>query len=171
MYCSRIELGYLRAISRRLTAWTLAGFKPIRLTMEIFLPRRPVFEPGYGKWDLWWPKWRWGKFSPSTSVSPASLHSTKFSITTITRGSDNRPTVADVPSGPSMDSTPTMRIKKNYYGNYSKLSNCNLRKRIQVPFTCNFWNFWKVLMGLFESYACSNMKLKKDEIDCKKGTF
>jgi hypothetical protein len=23
------------------------------------------------KWDLWWIEWRWGRFLPSTSVSPA----------------------------------------------------------------------------------------------------
>jgi hypothetical protein len=40
---------------------------------------------GLVKWNLWWTKWRWGGFSPSTSVSPASLHSTKFSIIIITR--------------------------------------------------------------------------------------
>jgi hypothetical protein len=57
-------------------------------------------------WDLWWTKWRWGRFSPSILVSPANVHSTKFSILTITRGRHNRPEVADVPSGPSMDSTP-----------------------------------------------------------------
>jgi hypothetical protein len=34
-------------------------------------------------WDLWWTKWRWGRFSPSTSVSPANLHSTNFSTITI----------------------------------------------------------------------------------------
>jgi hypothetical protein len=28
-------------------------------------------------------KWRWGRFSPSTSVSPANLHSTNCSTTTI----------------------------------------------------------------------------------------
>jgi hypothetical protein len=32
--------------------------------------------PGLVKWDLWWTKWHWGRFSPSTSVSPCqpSLH-------------------------------------------------------------------------------------------------
>jgi hypothetical protein len=35
-------------------------------------------------WDMWWKKWRWAKFSPSTSVSPANHHSTNFSTTTIT---------------------------------------------------------------------------------------
>jgi hypothetical protein len=37
-----------------------------------------------------------------------NLHSTKFSIITITRGRYNRPVVADVPSGPNMDSTPPL---------------------------------------------------------------
>jgi hypothetical protein len=35
-------------------------------------------------WDLWWTKWRWGRFPPSTSASPANLHSTNFSTITIT---------------------------------------------------------------------------------------
>jgi hypothetical protein len=35
-------------------------------------------------WDLWWAKWRWGRFSPNTSVSPANLHSTNFFTVTIT---------------------------------------------------------------------------------------
>jgi hypothetical protein len=30
-------------------------------------------------WDLWWTKWHWGSFSPSTSVSPANSHSTDCS--------------------------------------------------------------------------------------------
>jgi hypothetical protein len=34
--------------------------------------------------DWWWRKWRWGRFSPSTSVSPANLHSTNFSTISIT---------------------------------------------------------------------------------------
>jgi hypothetical protein len=32
--------------------------------------------PDLVKWDLWCTKWRWGKLSPGTSVSPANLHST-----------------------------------------------------------------------------------------------
>jgi hypothetical protein len=47
-----------------------------------------------------------GRFSPSTSVSPTSFHSTKLSILIITRGRYNRPEVADVPSGPSLNSIP-----------------------------------------------------------------
>jgi hypothetical protein len=43
-------------------------------------------------------KWRWGRFSPRTSVSPANPHSICFStiIFTITRGWHNRPGVAAV---------------------------------------------------------------------------
>jgi hypothetical protein len=32
----------------------------------------------------YWTKWRWGRFSPSTSVSPANHHSTNFYTITIT---------------------------------------------------------------------------------------
>jgi hypothetical protein len=44
-------------------------------------------------------KWRWGRFSPRTSVSPANPHSICFStmIFTVTRGWHNRPGVAAVP--------------------------------------------------------------------------
>jgi hypothetical protein len=53
-----------------------------------FPPRRPGFAPGCGKWDLWWTKWCQGRFSPSSTVSPAkTVDSTNFSIITITRGS------------------------------------------------------------------------------------
>jgi hypothetical protein len=38
-----------------------------------------------------WTKWCCGRFSPSTSVSPANLHSTNFSIIIITRGGYSRP--------------------------------------------------------------------------------
>jgi hypothetical protein len=43
--------------------------------------------------------WRWGRFSPRTSVSPANLHSICFStiIFIITRGCHNRPGMAAVP--------------------------------------------------------------------------
>jgi hypothetical protein len=39
-----------------------------------------VSRPSLVKWDLWWTKWRWDRFSPSISVFPAILHSTKFPI-------------------------------------------------------------------------------------------
>jgi hypothetical protein len=37
--------------------------------------------PGQVMWDLW-TKWHWGRFSPSTSFSPASSHSTYCSTFT-----------------------------------------------------------------------------------------
>jgi hypothetical protein len=62
--------------------------------------RRPGFKPesghvGFGDGQ----KWRCGRFSPRTSVSPANLHSICFStiIFTIIRGWHNRPGVAAVP--------------------------------------------------------------------------
>jgi hypothetical protein len=64
------------------------------------IPGGPGSIPGLVKWDLWWTKWRWGGFSPSTSVSPANLHSTKFSIIIITRAGTIGQSVAAVPSGP-----------------------------------------------------------------------
>jgi hypothetical protein len=39
--------------------------------------------PGLVMWDLWWTKSRWRRFSPSTSVSPANIHSTNCSTITI----------------------------------------------------------------------------------------
>jgi hypothetical protein len=35
--------------------------------------------PAQVRWDLWWIKLRWGKFSPSTLVSRANSHSTDYS--------------------------------------------------------------------------------------------
>jgi hypothetical protein len=61
-------------------------------------------------WGLWWTKRHWGRFSPSTSVSPAN-HSTDFSIIIIIQGWHKRPL-----SGRSAEWTlippPTMQIKK-----------------------------------------------------------
>jgi hypothetical protein len=53
-------------------------------------------------WDLWWTKWRWGRFSPNTSVPPANLHFTNFSQSPspIIRGWYNRAIVAAVPKVP-----------------------------------------------------------------------
>jgi hypothetical protein len=68
--------------------------------------------PDLVNWELWWTKWRWGWFSPSTSVSPANLHSTKFSIIIITRGRYNRPFNGCHAEWTQLDSTPTMRILK-----------------------------------------------------------
>jgi hypothetical protein len=48
---------------------------------------------------LWWTKWHWGRFSPSTSVSPANHHSTNFSIPIMTRTGIMGLLVAAVPGG------------------------------------------------------------------------
>jgi hypothetical protein len=39
--------------------------------------------PSQIMWDLWWAKWHWGRFAPSTSVSLANSHSTVCSKLTI----------------------------------------------------------------------------------------
>jgi hypothetical protein len=100
----------------------------LRVTIKNLNIYLPYYE---GQWDLWWTKWHWGRFSPSTTASPANLHSTKFSILTITRGKYNRPEVADVPSGPSFDSTP-------HYANFrQKKIPHNVIQRIKVEKTRN----------------------------------
>jgi hypothetical protein len=43
----------------------------------------PGSSPGLIMWDLWCTKWRWGRFSPSTSVPPANFHSTNCSTITL----------------------------------------------------------------------------------------
>jgi hypothetical protein len=55
-------------------------------------------------WVMWWTKRHWGKFSPSTSVSPAN-HSTNFSIIIITRGWQNRPISGRSAEWTQLDST------------------------------------------------------------------
>jgi hypothetical protein len=71
----------------------------LRLLVADFPPRRPGFRPGSGHVRFCdGQKWRWGRFSPRTSVSPANLHSICFTIIfTVTRGWHNRPGVAAVP--------------------------------------------------------------------------
>jgi hypothetical protein len=46
-------------------------------------------------WDLWWTKRHWGRFSPSTLVSPAK-HFTDCSTLVIIQDWYNRPVVASV---------------------------------------------------------------------------
>jgi hypothetical protein len=63
-------------------------------------------------WDLWWTKWRWGRFSPSTSVSLSIFipSTSSQSPLLIIWGWYNRPVVAVVPRDPV---SPPLRIKKN----------------------------------------------------------
>jgi hypothetical protein len=59
-------------------------------------------------WDLWWTKWSWGRFSPSTWVSLANLHSTNFSTITITY----HPGLVQKASSGRSTQDPTAQIKK-----------------------------------------------------------
>jgi hypothetical protein len=69
-------------------------------------------------WDLWWTKRHWGRFSPSTSVSPANHHSTNFSITIITRDWHNRPIGGRSAEWTQLDSTPPLyQLKKIHLEN------------------------------------------------------
>jgi hypothetical protein len=68
---------------------------------------------GQVMWDLWWTKWHRGTFSPSTSISPANLHSTNCSTITIIWGWCNRPVVAAVPSGVSLTPPRIIIINRN----------------------------------------------------------
>jgi hypothetical protein len=61
-------------------------------------------------WDLWWTNWLWGRFSPSTSVSLANLHSTNFSTINITY----HPGVVQEASSGRITQSPTAQIKKKY---------------------------------------------------------
>jgi hypothetical protein len=55
---------------------------------------------------LWWTEWHWGKFPPTTSVSPADSHPTKWStLGSINRGGTVGQLVADVPDGLSLTSS------------------------------------------------------------------
>jgi hypothetical protein len=71
-----------RAIAKAFSLWlpTAAARVPIRT----------------GMCSLWRTKRHWGKFSPSTSVSPANHHSTRFSIIILNRGWHNRPNFESV---------------------------------------------------------------------------
>jgi hypothetical protein len=62
-------------------------------------------------WGLWWTKRHRGRFSPSTSFSPANHHSTNFSIIIITRGWHNRP-ISGRSAEWTLISSPTIPIKK-----------------------------------------------------------
>jgi hypothetical protein len=55
---------------------------------------------------LWWTKRHWGRFFPSTSVSPVNHHSTNFSIIIITQGWHNRLIGGCGSQWTQLDSTP-----------------------------------------------------------------
>jgi hypothetical protein len=75
-------------------------------------------------WDLWWTKWRWGRFSPSTSDSPANVHSTNSSTITITY----QPGLVQQASNGRSTESPTAQLKK---------TGC---KKIYIPFCHSRYN-------------------------------
>jgi hypothetical protein len=68
-------------------------------------------------WGLWWTKQHWGRFSPSTSVSPAN-HTTNFSIIIITRHWHNRPISGRSAEWTQLDSNPHYTNLKKIYPIY-----------------------------------------------------
>jgi hypothetical protein len=60
------------------------GFAESNLRINMYYHHGgPGSSPGLVVWDMWWTKWRWGKISPSTSVSPVNLYSTSYFTITI----------------------------------------------------------------------------------------
>jgi hypothetical protein len=76
------------------------------------LPTAAARVRGQVMWNLWWTKWCWGRFSPSTSVSPVNFHSTDcFTLIVLSSGAGTiGQSVADLPSGLSL--TPPQETKK-----------------------------------------------------------
>jgi hypothetical protein len=83
-------------------------------------------------WDLWWTKWRWGRFSPNTSVSSANLHSTNFSAVTITYHPGLVQLASSGRSTKRLSLTPP-RIKKKKFFNPSKKNSfgCAAKRKSQ----------------------------------------
>jgi hypothetical protein len=83
--------------------------------------------------DLWWTKWHWGKFTPSTSVFLTNHYSTKFSILIITRGKYNMRIAGLRAEWTQLDSNPHFSNKKNYGDAYNPIFdvvlNYELRQR------------------------------------------
>jgi hypothetical protein len=94
-----------------------------------------------GMWDLWWTKWHWGRFSPSTSVSLASRHSTKFFILIITQGRYSRSIGGRRAEWTQLNSTATIRIKKRFAVNRKMCSFLHFHKSSNLFFIF-FWDFF-----------------------------
>jgi hypothetical protein len=108
-YCDR--QGKIHKLQKEIITVALS-----RATAQAVSPWPPtaaarVLKPGLVMWDLWWTKWRWGSFYQSTSVSPANLHSTNFSIITITY----HPGLVQQASSGRSTKRPTAQIKKKNY--------------------------------------------------------
>jgi hypothetical protein len=81
-----------RAVAQAVTRWLPTAATRVRVRASM--------------WGSWWTKRHWGRFSPRTSVSPASHHSTNFSITIIARGWNNRRIGGRSAEWTQLDSTP-----------------------------------------------------------------
>jgi hypothetical protein len=75
-----------------------------------FPPWWPGFMSRQSMWVVWWTKQHWGRFSLSTSVSPANHHSTNFSIIIITWGWHYGPIGGHSAEWTQLDSTPHYTI-------------------------------------------------------------
>jgi hypothetical protein len=100
-------------------------------------------------WDMCWTKWRWDRFSPSNSVSPANLHSTNFSTIAITYHPE---LVQQASSGRS-----TKRLSLN--NNTKKITDLAATVLGRVsPSTCiKYWNYserklWRSVLPRTYSY-------------------
>jgi hypothetical protein len=89
---------YSRAVAEAVSRWLPTAAARVRVWA--------------GMWGLWWTKRHWGRFPPSTSVSPANHHSTNLSIIKSLGAGTIGLLVAAVPSGPSWTPPPTIPIRE-----------------------------------------------------------
>jgi hypothetical protein len=98
-------IGKGRAVAQAISRWLPTAAARVRIRADM--------------WGLWWTKRYWGRFSPSTSVSPANHHPTNFSIIIITRGWHNRPNSGRSAEWTQLDSTPHYTNLKKWASEYS----------------------------------------------------
>jgi hypothetical protein len=120
----------------------------LRRLVAGFPSRRPRFEPRSGR--MWWTNWHWGRFSPSTSVSPANSRSTDSSTPSshIIRGSCQ--TSPEVP----------------YFGFFMKFWEVNLVLKtilIATHFTI-FKILWLFSVGVLEGWSVSEKSVQNSWI-------
>jgi hypothetical protein len=106
----------------------------------------PCSNPGHLMCDMWWTKWHWGRFPPSTSVYPANSHSTDCStLIIIYLSSVTGPIgqlVADVPSG--LKSHPNPRNQKKILSTINSLE-MNQNMRLGEPPTDGNVDYYSLL--------------------------
>jgi hypothetical protein len=117
-------------------------------------------------WGLRWTKLHWGRFSPTTSVSPAN-HSTIFSIIIVIRGWHNRTLVTAVASEPNWTPPLTTPIKKLHrtYTRLNTFSTTHVTSTIfnsylhfccmhRLYFVCNMLNKYTQQDAFHKDYKC-----------------